>query len=617
MCGIFGAVGSRVDRVSIQGEQNALAALAHRGPDARGIWRSENVMLGHRRLSILDLDHRADQPMRKGPLVIVFNGEVYNFKDLRKHFEHDGEIFETTCDTEVLLVGLLRHGIHFLDRVEGMFAFAAWDDRSRSLTVARDRFGEKPLFLSDLPGLTLFASEIAGLEALSPQTLEEDLQAIGLYMRLSYVPAPYAPFKGTSQLEPGTWRRFDAAGIREEGRYYRIPRRPTVSMAYEDAVGEVREKITRSVDLRLKTADVPVATLLSGGLDSSIVTTIASNVSEQRVAAYSLSFPADSDFDEGIYAAAVARRLPKIEHRVVTATVHDLLQFTDRLFERLSEPLADASLVPTAFLMSHIEEKVVLSGDGADEAFGGYGTYSSMCLSAALPKALKGLLLQIPAHKNPTRIRQPILRAAALFHANLAQDPLTEYLRWRSYATPADLVDLGVNIDLEKAITNIVEEVGSGRLRDIQEVDIAFNLPNDMLRKVDIASMMFSIEARLPYLDSELVAFALSLPDEFRIKGRVRKRILRDAFLDDLPAEILQRRKMGFLMPIRQWFRAGPLRDCLVDLTRTQNCFDCGVVDRLVEEHRIGRADHSVLLWALLVYLRWRKARTTRLAEAA
>lgn len=611
MCGIFGVVGPGAETLATPAA-SASRALAHRGPDAEGVWTAEGVLLGHRRLSILDLESRANQPMRRGPLRIVFNGEIYNFLTLRRDLEARGEAFETTSDTEVLLAGLLRDGVDFLERAEGMFAFALYDERDRSLLLVRDRYGEKPLFVHETSCRVTFASELAGIEAFAESTLEEDATAIALFFRLSYVPAPYAALAGTSQLEPGSWRRYGGDLARSDGRYYRLPRPPIADLGYAPACEAVREMMQSSVDLRLRTADVPVATLLSGGLDSTIVTLLAHRLSTKPVTAYSLSFPDDPAFDEGAYALEAAKGAPGLDHRLVPARVSDLLTFTDRLFSTLSEPLADASLVPTAYLMSHIDEKVVLGGDGADEVFAGYGTYASMHISARLPAALKRLLLLLPAHRTPSRIRTPILRAGALFHANLSMDPVAEYLLWRSYARPSDLAQLGLERDVADVLRAAVSDVADGALRDVQLADIAFNLPNDMLRKVDIAGMMFGIEARLPYLDREIVHFALSTPDDFRIRGRVRKRILRDAFADIVPRSILSRRKMGFLMPIRQWMSEGPMRDAVLDLGRSQTRFDRDVIERLVSEHGRGRADHSVLLWALYVYFRWNAGRAAR-----
>lgn len=615
MCGVFGAFGEGAEMLLMRARA-ASQALAHRGPDSQGVFSDSDVLLGHRRLSILDLDPRADQPMQRGPLTLVYNGEIYNFAALRAELEGTGERFETVSDSEVLLAGFLREGVDFLDRVEGMFAFAVHDARDRSLLLARDRFGEKPFFVHEKPGRILFASELSGIEALAEHPLNEDSTAIALYFLLSYVPAPYAPISGASQLEPGSWRRYDAALNRSEGHYYALKRAPQSKLDYTSTLHAVRTRLSASVDLRLKTADVPVATLLSGGLDSSIVTLLAHRLSANPVTAYSLSFPDDPAFDEGVFAVEVARSAPGLDHRLVPARASDLLDFTDRLFSTLSEPFADASLVPTAYLMSHIEEKVVLGGDGADEIFAGYGSYASMHMSAKLPKIAKRLLQWVPAHSAPSRIGFAPFRAAALFHANLASDPATEYWNWRSYAQQADLEALGLDCDLTDILRSTFGEAASGRLLDIQAADIAFNLPNDMLRKVDIAGMAFGVEARLPYLDSDLVHFALSTPDDFRIKGRVRKRMLRDAFADLVPQAILDRRKMGFLMPIRRWFETGPLRDALQDLSRAQSRFDQTTIDRLVAEHGRGEVDHSVLLWALYVYLRWSNGRAARVGAS-
>lgn len=616
MCGIFGAIGGGAETLASRAPA-ASQALAHRGPDAEGLFVDRGILLGHRRLSILDLDSRADQPMRRGPLTMVYNGEIYNFSSLRSELEAAGELFQTTSDSEVLLAGLLREGVAFLERAEGMFAFAVHDARDRSLLLARDRWGEKPLFVHEAPECVAFASEPGAIEALAGRALEEDPVAIALFFRLSYVPAPFGPLANTSQLEPGTWRRYDAVLSRSDGRYYKLPEARATSVPYEAALEELRTRLSQSIDLRLKTADVPVATLLSGGLDSTIVTLLAHRLSARTVTAYSLSFPDDPAFDEGVFAVEAAKAAPGLDHRLVPARAGDLLAFTDKLFSTLSEPLADASLVPTAYLMSHIEEKVVLGGDGADEIFAGYGTYASMSLSARLPKSLKRLLLSVPRHGAPTRIGFPPLRAAALFHASLAGDPVTEYLNWRCYADPRDLADLGIETDVEDVLRRAVASVGSGSLRDAQAMDIAFNLPNDMLRKVDIAGMCFGVEARLPYLDRSLVHFALSTPDDFRLKGRVRKRMLRDAFSDLVPRAILERRKMGFLMPIRRWFEGGPLRDSLLDHARAQSRLDARKVERLAADHARGTADRSVLLWMLYVYFRWNAGRAARLGAAS
>ncbi len=597
------------DRIDDPTLVDALDLICHRGPDAGAIWRDSSICFGHRRLAIIDLDVRAGQPMARGDLVFVFNGEIYNFRELRRTLEGFGHRFVTASDTEVLAAAWQQWGRDCLSRLEGMFAFAVWDRSARKLTLARDRYGEKPLFWLRRSDGLMFASEVPPLVRLCGGDLEEDPSAIGLYFLFSYIPAPDGPFRDLHQLEPGTWLEWSADGTRTTGRYYSVAEAVAATRTttdYDLACKELRRQLTGAVRRRMETADVPVATLLSGGIDSSIITTLAARVSDRPLAAYSLGFPDDPEFDESEHARAVAARLPSIVHRVVSTSEGQLLDFADGVFGRLGEPFADSSLLPTAFLCAHIEEKVALGGDAADELFAGYGAYPAIVRGAALPGLLRRLLTAIPSHGNPHAIANPRLRAAALFHRHLRHDPVDSYLSWRTYADPAALVDLGIDVSARTAVRERLGAAGSGRLRDVQEIDLAFNLPNDMLKKVDYAAMYSSIEVRLPYLDSDLVHWALALPDDFRMLGGIRKRILRDAFAADLPQQVLSRRKMGFLLPIRRWFRKGRLRDELEALLASQTRFDREAADGILARHATGIADDSVLLWALYVYLRWR-----------
>lgn len=608
MCGILGVVGPGAESLTDQSLVDALDLLRHRGPDAGAVWRDRNVALGHRRLAIIDLAARAEQPMSRGALKVVFNGEIYNFRSIRRELEQLGHGFITTSDTEVLAAAWQQWGRGCLNRLEGMFAFAIWDGAAQTLTLVRDRFGEKPLFWLRSPAGIMFASEPPPLLRLVGGGCEIDPAALGLYFSFSYIPAPWGIFKDLRQLPPGSWLARRADGVIEEGRYYSV--RPTVRavptpLRYLDAVSELRRRLTEAVRVRLEAADVPVATLLSGGLDSSIITTITATVYDRPLTAYTLGFPNDPEFDESDHARAVAARLPGITHQVVPATEDKILDFSDQVFDRLGEPFADASLLPTSYLCAQIEEKVALGGDAADELFAGYGIYPAIVRGAALPGLLRRLLLGVPRHRNPHAIVHPRLRGAALFHRHLRADPVASYLSWREYAGAEMLRALGLDLSARESIREQIGAVGSGALRDIQEVDMAFNLPNDMLKKVDYAAMYHSLEVRLPYLDSDLVRWVLQLPDDYRLGGGVRKRILRDAFAADLPARILTRRKMGFLLPIRRWFRAGRLRDQLEGLLERQTRFDSATIRGAIDRHVSGAEDNSVLLWALYVYLRW------------
>jgi asparagine synthase (glutamine-hydrolysing) len=611
MCGILGLVGSACDNLDERTFIDALDLLHHRGPDSGAIWQDRGARLGHRRLSIVDLDQRANQPMLLGDLVLVFNGEIYNHCELRTELQALGQCFVTTSDSEVLLHAWMQWGHNCLLRLEGMFAFAMWNRRTRRLTLARDRFGEKPLFVHRHAHGLAFASEMPPLIRLANGELIEDTAAIGLFFLYSYIPAPYGAFENVFQLEQGCWLEWSAAEGITHGQYYDL--HTTVALAtqapqpdYAVAVSQLRDRLTDAVRLRLETTDVPVATLLSGGIDSSIITMLAARTNSQTLAAYSLGFPEDPDFDETSYSRAVAETLPNVQHHVVEATQTRILDFASKVLDRLGEPFADASILPTSLLCSQVNEKVVLGGDAADELFTGYGAYPAILRGTTLPAPLRSLLRIIPPHSNPPSIRQSTLRAAALFHHHLRDDPLDAYLSWRTYAKPATLVELGIDCSANADVRNRINNKFTGSLRDLQTMDIAFNLSNDMLKKVDYASMVHGLEVRSPFLDSQLVHWALALPDSFRFSDGVRKRILRDAFASNLPQRVLTRGKMGFLLPIRQWFRNGRLRNELEELLDEQTRFKRKSVEWLIADHAAGAADHSVLLWSLYVYLRWR-----------
>lgn len=611
MCGILGVVGSVSGSLDDATFINALDLIRHRGPDGGAVWRDQDIWLGHRRLAIVDLGKRADQPMFAGDLALVFNGEIYNYRALRDELQAKGHSFETTSDTEVLLRAWMEWGRACLTRLEGMFAFAMWDRRVRCLTLARDRYGEKPLFVHRHAGGLAFASEMPSLIRLANGSLAEDATAIGLFFLYSYIPAPYSAFEDVAQLEPGCWLEWGAAGGLRQGRYYDLYNAVAVAARapqpdYASAVGQLRQRLTDAVRLRVETADVPVATLLSGGIDSSVITTLAARATDQTIAVYSLGFPEDADFDESGYARAVADTLPNVQHHVVDATEERVLDFASHVLDRLGEPFADASILPTSLLCSQINEKVALGGDAADELFAGYGVYPAILGGAKLPAPLRRLMRVVQPHSNPPSIKNTTLRAAALFHRHLRDNPLDAYLSWRTYAEPATLTALGIDCSANAAVRDRMKSTFTGALRDVQSMDLAFNLPNDMLKKVDYAAMVHGLEVRLPFLDSQLVHWALALPDSYRLYGGVRKRVLRDAFADVLPPQIMTRGKMGFLLPIRSWFRDGRLRAELEALLNMQTRFDRTRAQELIAEHAAGRADHSVLLWSLYVYLCWR-----------
>ena len=613
MCGILGATGGMAARASDADVFDALDLIRHRGPDGGSLWSAAGVRLGHRRLAIVDLAQRADQPMRQGEQTIVFNGEIYNFRELRAELGALGHTFSTSSDTEVLLRAWRQWGADCLRRLEGMFAFALWDSAQEKLFLARDRYGEKPLFVHESGDGLAFASEMPPLIRLAGTSLRENSAATGLFFLYSYIPAPYGALQGVSQLEPGCWMEWSRQGVLQRHRYYSLQSEVAASAAqpqqsYGEACLTLKTMLSQAVRQRVETADVPVASLLSGGIDSSIVTILAAQAqaSGRPMSVYSLGFPEDPGFDETDFAKAVTATLPNVRHHIVEATEDSVLRFAGEVLDRLGEPYADASILPTSLLCSKIEEKVALGGDAADELFAGYGIYPAIAAGARLPAPVRSLLGWVPRHPNPPAIRNARLRAVALFHRHLRATPLESYLSWRSYADADVLSTLGIDTSAAAGFATTLDRSGAGSLRDVQVLDVAFNLPNDMLKKVDHAAMFHGLEVRLPFLDSKLVHWALGLPDEYRLNGRTRKRILRDAFADVLPEMVLTRGKMGFLLPIRRWFREGRLRDELDAMLSSQNVLNIKAAQAVLNEHAAGRADRSVLLWSMYVYLRWR-----------
>ena len=612
MCGILGTTGTMSMRISDADFYDALDLIRHRGPDGDAVWFAPDIRLGHRRLAIIDLDERAGQPMHQGELTIVFNGEIYNFRELRSELQALGCTFKTTSDTEVLLQSWKRWGPDCLIRIEGMFAFALWDNAQKKIYLARDRYGEKPLFVYENNRGISFASEMPPLIRLAGSETQENRSATGLFFLFSYIPAPYGALQGISQLEPGCWMEWSVQSGVQRHQYYTLQKEvATASIqpqhTYDECCSKLRSILYNSVRKRIETADVPVASLLSGGIDSSIITILAaqSKVSNQPMSVYSLGFPEDSSFDETDFARAVIETLPNVKHHIVEATEDSVMQFSDQVIEKIGEPYADASILPTSLLCSKVEEKVALGGDGADEVFAGYGIYPAIVAGSRIPDLIKRGLSLLPHHPNPHSLHNSYLRAAALFHYHLRATPIESYLSWRSYANLDSLTALGLDISAIVDFCNMLNYNNIGSLRELQLLDLAFNLPNDMLKKVDHAAMLHSLEIRLPFLDSTLVHWALSLPDKYRIHRGIRKRILRDSFANDLPEIILKRSKKGFLLPIRQWFRTGKLRDELDAMLSTQSELDRNVAHAILNEHVAGHSDHSVLLWSLYVYLRW------------
>jgi asparagine synthase (glutamine-hydrolysing) len=584
--------------------------IVHRGPDEAGyLDRPEDgVGLGMRRLSIIDLAG-GSQPISNedGSVHVVFNGEIYNYREIGQRLRAAGHQFATSADTEVLVHLYEEHGDALVQHLRGMFAFAIWDERRQRLLLARDRLGIKPLYYWDSPAGLAFASELKSLKQLPDFPGEVDPAAVADYLSLGYVPDPGCIYAGVSKLPPGhvlTWTQEE--GVRIEQYWSPLSQRPE-AMTAEDARARIRELLTEAVRYRL-IADVPLGAFLSGGIDSTAVVAEMARQMDRPVKTFSIGFR-EREFNEAPHAAAVARALGT-EHTelIVDPDVDELFEDIVAAFD---EPFADSSAVPTLLVsrLAAAHVKVVLSGDGGDELFGGYTRYGDL--------AARGTVLPAPA--------RALLGAAAarLPHGTYGRNRLLEYSRgWRGryagmVAHPLSVREGGVASEaLLKAghpLDTLLDRwFGAVAHRDRASqamlVDLFSYLPGDILTKVDRMSMAVSLEARVPLLDHHMVEFAMRVPASLKMRDGTGKWIFREAIRGQVPDSIFHRPKQGFAVPLVHWLR-GPLRHRVGALVAPHSSLaawvDLCAVGRVVAEHQSGRRDHSGLLWKLVVLQLW------------
>jgi asparagine synthase (glutamine-hydrolysing) len=624
MCGIAGVVGSPGGRAPDRAAVEAMTrALSHRGPDGEGVHLAEGpggipAALGHRRLSIIDLSG-GGQPMGSpdGEVWITYNGEIYNYRELRRDLEREGISFRTQSDTEVLLQLYLHAGAGCLSFLRGMFAFAVWDGRDGSLFIARDRLGKKPFFYYlDNRGLA-FASELQGLLVLPDIPRELDREALDHYLTYQYVPHPWTMFRGIRKLPPAHYGIY-RNGVLETHRYWDPDPNPDPALTWADAVSETRRLLTESVELRM-VADVPVGAFLSGGIDSSLVVALMAQASSRPIRTFSIGFE-EAAYNELPYARQVAERC-KTEHReeVVRPRAIEILP---ELIRHYGEPFGDSSSIPTMYLarLAGGCVKVVQSGDGGDEAFLGYPRYRGVKLARWLDgiPGLRGLLSRplwqkIPAVEEEKAVSRQ-LKKFCRFMASPAEE---RYLRWIEIFSPEERRALYRDParcgPTERFLLDLYARC-PGHLFESRtsQVDLGSYVPCDLMTKVDIAAMAASLETRCPFLDHQLIEFALKVPGTFQMRGLRGKRLLREAFEDLLPGPIWDRPKMGFGVPIGGWFR-NELKGLLLDLlspaaVRARGVFEPDLVERLVREHVEGRRHHGPKLWLLVNLELWMRA---------
>jgi asparagine synthase (glutamine-hydrolysing) len=631
MCGIAGFLdpGRRLDPGLYEAVALAMAdRLAHRGPDDRGAWSdaAAGIALGFRRLAILDLSSAGRQPMLSadGALVMLFNGEIYNHAALRAELPGP---WRGHSDSEVLLAAIARWGfVAALERLEGMFAIALWDRRARQLWLARDRFGEKPLYWGTLGGALVFASELKALACHPGWTGALDPGALALFLGLSYVPAPCSAFAGIGKLPPGSYVAIGADGVAAVPKSYWSAQERAAGAAARPFAGDLAAAADRlealiddAVGVRME-ADVPVGVFLSGGIDSS---TVVAAMQRRRGGArsFSIAFP-DPRYDESRHAAAVARHLGT-EHTELTVSEADCLAVLPHLPEIYDEPFADASQIPTAALcrVTRAEVKVALSGDGGDELFGGYPRYAAAADAwrrrarrRALLAAARPLSAALAGHHGrlARRLRKLADGASHASPMSLYRDQVSRWRAsdglWRGVALPATPFDAPL-------------PAGPPTLEQrFMLLDALTYLPDDLLVKVDRASMAVGLEARAPLLDHRIAEFAWSLPPELMVAGGA-KRVLREVLYRRVPRALVDRPKQGFEPPIGRWLGAG-LRDWADDLLSPARLAAAGFLEpRAVairwQEHRSGRRPSTYPLWNVLMLQAWLASAPSRPAEAA
>lgn len=620
MCGIAGVVRrGRLEEGDVAACERMTAALAHRGPDGSGLLERRQAVLGHRRLAIVDLTDQAGQPMvaADADVAITYNGEVYNMHPLREELLARGHRFLSRSDTEVVLQGWRAWGPDLPRRLNGMWACGVWDEAQGALFLSRDRYGEKPLFYAELPGGGLaFASELRALLEHPQVPRELDRRSLAKFLAFDAFPGPATPFRAIKKLRPGhslLWRDGRVQLQRDWQRRY-----GTLRVSVREATEELWRLLRRSVELRLM-SDVPLGVFLSAGVDSSAVLAAMHDlIGPARIQAFSIGFE-EPGYDESQAARAIAAHFG-VRHEVQVLSSQKLLQLLPEILDHMDEPLADHSLVPTYALCKFARQQVTvaLGGDGGDELFAGYDTFVADRLARPLlrapglvRRALGGLVGLLP----PSPADMSLQFRASRFVNGLDPDPFVRHQRWFGSFQPEEAAALipgaGSAADVYEDLAWPERPTGRHSEQAPLELMTSYYLPDDVLTKVDRASMAVSLEARAPLLDPELAAFAHGLPYRMKLHGLTRKWILKRALRGRLPGSVLRRKKQGFRPPNAEWLR-GALRPEVERLLDPRRLEEGGLLDprlasQVVREHLSGERDHRKQVWALFVLERWRE----------
>lgn len=594
MCGIYI---SNIPNNEGQVEKK-LKFIQFRGPDNTGISKVDNLFLGHLRLSIIDLGHRSDQPMVNENLNIVYNGEIYNYLQLKEELKSEGFSFSTTSDTEVLLIGYKAWGKDLIPKLNGMFAFAIYDASTKDVFCARDRLGVKPLFYFWNDGKFEISSQ------LGPLADGKDISeaAISMYLDCGYIPSPFSIFENVHKLPPGKTMTLNLKTNKLTiETYWDLQKTEPIFISYEDAKKELHELLEDAIRIRLK-SDVPIGSFLSGGIDSALVSSIASKISERPLKTFCIGFE-DPSYDESTIAAEFAKLIGS-NHTTIMCKAEDVLKLIPRFVEVYDEPFADSSALPSLLLNSVTKSyvTVALSGDGGDESFLGYNHFYSVAKYmnlSKIPKFLKNLILEILKTKS---------LKSKFSH-------LAKVLEIRNVHYFIEAIFIGYDSLQKKRNTNWLStyrsylNLSADPIQKAADFNIKLWLENDSNVKVDRASMAFAVEVRSPFLDYRIIEFARKLPVSFRYKKNRRKLILRDILKEYIPESVFDQPKKGFSIPIGYWIRndlKSVFEENLSDsfLNQVPN-LDILKFKKLFAEHNNGESDHSHLIWRLFVLSKW------------
>lgn len=629
MCGIAGWINLKQSDAKDHTEavlHSMCETILHRGPNSEGLWLDDTVALGMRRLSIIDL-HTGDQPVfsEDRSVIVMMNGELYNYREVREDLEKKGHKFVTKSDTEILPHLYEEYGEDLVDHLNGMYAFSLWDTRKKKLIIARDRFGEKPLYYGIFDGKLIWASEPKAILAHPSIKPELNLDALRQYLSYDYVPAPHSIYKGISKLPAANVMIVENGELRIR-RYWNLKWDSTGETtqsrggSLKAKAGELRVLLSDAVRMRL-VADVPLGVLLSGGIDSSTVAAFATQHATETVKTFSIGFTEDS-FDESKYARLVAKHLGTDHHEEIlsVAKAADLI---GEIGTWLDEPLSDGSLIPTVLLSRFVRKHVTvaLGGDGGDELFAGYPMYYGhkvADLYKKVPGFVRAGLIEPAVRALPVSTKNLSFEyRAKRFVRSSNYDTIKRHHSWFGSFTVEEQQKLLTQEVLGQSNDDIYYDArellklcdAQSEIEQMQFLDINFYMAEDILTKVDRAAMSVSLETRAPFLDPRVGQFAASLPLSYKLKGSSGKYILKRAMEGLLPADILYRSKKGFGIPIAEWLKGSlnPLMHDLLDSQRLkeQGIFAPSYVEMLISEHEKGIASHHKQLWTLVVFQLW------------